>query len=343
MRLPKYLEPLADRKIWLCHPMIWNPEGHGGRGSYSKPPIDPIHGGFGNTSDPGTWSDFKTAASRIGKTTGVTYKGERQQIEVKGVGIAMQGLPDMVAFDADSVARRTEAGVDLTPEVKDIVVNILGSYAELSPSETGVRILCVGTWPDEVKKKIVIPGIDGRDGELQVFHKTGFVTLTFKMIFPVYFDGLERLEELRAKYWPKEEKKAESPPSVCLPSYDRHDRNDKQDVHERWLESIRGLSDDEILRRIYLSGMGEKVRRLYDGDTSGQAGNHSDADLALVSYLLGFTEDMNITWSLVRKSRLFRPDKGKSYWQHTFAKAKERFYPYTGYIFNFKGGAAPAE
>jgi AAA domain len=71
--------------------------------------------------------------------------------------------------------------------------------------------------------------------------------------------------------------------------------------------SVAKIPDDVLLSRIFAAENGEKVRALFEGDTSAYHGDHSAADLALCSHLAFWTQrDPERMDRLFRRSRLMR-------------------------------------
>ena len=93
MVLPKQLEPLRERRVWICYPMIWNATKHNGVGGYDKPPINPYTLRNGYTDRAESLATFDDAVAQIGKTAKVRVKGYDDIVEtpVVGVGIALGG------------------------------------------------------------------------------------------------------------------------------------------------------------------------------------------------------------------------------------------------------------
>ncbi|MBX3438247.1 MAG: AAA family ATPase [Planctomycetaceae bacterium] len=70
------------------------------------------------------------------------------------------------------------------------------------------------------------------------------------------------------------------------------------------------LTDDELEGRIRQGAYGEKFQRLFEGDTSAYAGNHSNADQALINKLTWVIgRDPDRVDELFRRSGLYREEK----------------------------------
>jgi hypothetical protein len=122
-------EALRRLRRWVCWSWVWKKD------KYDKPPLNPRTLRNARSNDPRTWGTFDEtlAAFRQGKCD--------------GIGIMLGDLGD----------GRTLAGVDLD-DVRDPgdgtlqpwaawTVTRLDTYAEVSPSGTGVKMLCWGKLP----------------------------------------------------------------------------------------------------------------------------------------------------------------------------------------------------
>ena len=95
-------------------------------GKATKPPLR-ASGGYASTTDPTSWSSFDEAlAAARDKQLGVGFVLDHGQDGI--AGIDLDGCRDPLT------------GV-ITPAATKII-HAIGSYAEVSPSGTGVKILC---------------------------------------------------------------------------------------------------------------------------------------------------------------------------------------------------------
>ena len=293
MQLPKQLEALRDRKIWLCYPLIWNEKKHSGVGGYDKPPINPYTLYNASSDDPRSLATYDEAAAQVGKTAHVRVKGVDGllDVEIAGVGIAFSGT-GVFGLDLDNVVDRGRRV--MTREAGEIMQK-LDSYTEVSPSGTGLHVIALGELPKDIKK-LAKPKKDifGTDkAEYQLFD-SGYMTVSGDVVGDYQVsERTEQVAEVYEKYFkevvPIEKPSTQRPAtasSVVSSGYS----------YERWLEEVKRLSDAEILERIFLSGgTGKLVEALYGGDTSAYGNDHSRADQALCTYLYGFTSDRGLT------------------------------------------------
>lgn len=325
MKLPKQLETLRERKIWLCYPMIWNESKHNGVGGYDKPPVNPYTLYNGSSDNPESLATYDEAVAQIGKTAHVNVKGYEGLLncEIVGVGIAFSGS-GIAGIDLDNVVDRERS--ELTPEAAEII-ELMNTYTEVSPSGTGLHILFFGTLPEKIKK-IAKPKKDifGTDkAEYQLFD-SGYMTISGLSLKPrrEIAERTDQVAELCKKHFqqdivapilrPSTEKPRVSPSVVSSSGY----------TYERWLDDVRRLSDAEILENIFKSGeTGRRVEALYRGDTSEYGNDHSRADQALCTFLYGFTDDRVTTERLFRTSGLYRASgKSRNYLDRTLNKAE---------------------
>ena len=322
MTLPKQLEALRDRKIWLCYPMIWNDAKHNGVGGYDKPPINAYTLKNGSSDNPEHLATYDEAVAQIGKTAYIHSKTYTGSTEVVGVGIALSGT-GVAGLDLDNVVDK-ERRV-MTREANEIM-KLLDSYTEISPSGDGLHIFILGELPPNVTK-IAKPKPDifkTNKAEYQLFD-SGYMTVSGDMVGEADIaERTEQLAEVYEKYF--EEVKPIEKLSTQRPSTSSSVVSSATGyTFERWLDEIRRLSDAEILERIFASGTtGQKVRALYDGDKSDYGNDHSRADQALVTYLYGFTDDRGLTERLFRTSSLYRASgKSRNYLERTLNKAEK--------------------
>lgn len=225
----------------------------------AKLPINARTGGAASSTDPTTWAPFGAAlwALRSGRYGGLSFA----LTEADGfVGIDLDRCYDpqtghMADWAADLVAA-------------------FGSYAELSPSHTGIHVICRGRKP----------GPQCRKGDLEVYSSARFLTVTGQRVNACGIaDGQAALDALWATTWPPE-------PAPVAP-----------------LPDPPVLADTAILRIATRARNGAKARALLGGDLSGYGGNASQADLALCSLLAFYTACPAQIDRLFRHSGLMRP------------------------------------
>lgn len=335
MNLPKELEPLRNRKIWLCYPLIWNDKKHNGVGGYDKPPINPYTLKNGSSDDPKSLATFDEAAAQIGKTAYIYSKNYTGSVEVAGVGIAFSGT-GIIGLDLDNAADRERR---IMTEEAGLIVTTLNAYTEFSPSGTGLHVIALGSLPDNMDNRVAQDKPDifkTKKGEYQLYD-SGYMTISGEVVRLL---TTSKLEDRTAEFAEVYEKYIRKVTPIQTLSTQRPavspvvSSSTGGFTYERWLEEVRRLSDAEILERIFASStVGLSVATLYNGDISAYGNDHSRADQALCTYLYGFTNDRAITERLFRSSALYRSTgKSRNYLERTLDKAQKNCRPLIGRI-----------
>lgn len=147
--IPPALQPLAKRKRW----MIWKWERVKGRDGKLKPTKPPYRADAPNchakSTDPSTWCDLATAMR--------VYVQE----QCDGVGVALMGSA-VGALDLDD-CRDKQTG-DLHPWALEKIKRS-GSYAEVTPSGEGARIIGLAKG-GKIHRKLNVPNANGASVEL---------------------------------------------------------------------------------------------------------------------------------------------------------------------------------
>lgn len=228
----------------------WRWESRGGK--WTKVPVNAASGARASSDDPSTWSPFEEAV------------GYAQRKLLPGVGFVFTGSP-FAGVDLDD-CRDSETG-HVEPWAREIVA-ALDSYAEVSPSGTGVKAFMRGTLPPGRRHK----------GRVEMYDSGRFFTVTGHRLPGAPAGLLERMEQLAALHrrvfgdaWVS----PEPGPAHARPTYAP--------------AAGTALEDAELVRRASSASNGEKFARLWAGDASGYAAGdndgHSEADLALCSLL----------------------------------------------------------
>jgi AAA domain len=120
------IEELKDHPRWVAWRYAWR-----GGPKFTKPPINAHTGHLASTSDPRTWATYEQA---------LACAIERG---LPGVGYVLgEGDGDLTGIDLDGCVDST-TGKIIDPEI-DAIVSFAGSYTEISPSGTGLRIFARG-------------------------------------------------------------------------------------------------------------------------------------------------------------------------------------------------------
>jgi hypothetical protein len=237
--------PAALRQLprWVVWRYTWNPDkkrkdGSGDKGDWDKPPSD-VRGGAASSTDSQTWATFGQALAAY--QTGAW----------DGIGFIPTPDDGLTVIDLDHC--RDPLTGTIEPWAAAIVAE-MGTYTEVSPSGTGLRLVARGRKPGRLAKKGLVEIYDGLTKE----GKPGgrYLTFTGHHLEGTPAEACERQEALAAVYG--RELKGEKPAG----------------------------DDDVLIDRIKAGGVGDKVQRLWKGDwkTDGYP-SQSEADLALCTHL----------------------------------------------------------
>ncbi|MCH7577961.1 MAG: AAA family ATPase [Chloroflexi bacterium] len=211
-----------------------------------------------STTDPATWETYEKALAASG--------------DWDGIGFVFTGDDPFAGVDLDH-CRNSETG-EIDPEVREIVGR-LDSYTEVTPSGTGLHVICRGALPPGGRKK----------GTLEVYDCARYFTVTGRHLEGTPTTIEERTEQLatvHARYFGKAEAKA--PKAKVAASL---------------------LHDAELLEKARAAKNGAKFTALMGGDTSGYD-SQSEADGALCSLLAFWSRDAIQIDRLFRQSGLYR-------------------------------------
>ena len=254
----------------------WLEEERGGK--ITKAPINAKSNGrltYAKSNDSRTWASHAEALAAC----------ERHP-ELAGVGFCFALDDGLTGIDLDHVID-PDTG-ELKPEAAEILERFQGTYIEVSPSGTGLRLFCYGK-----------PGRSGKN-----VGKSKWLE--------VYSHPSNRYLTVTGAHWPG------SATAVT-------EQQDALDwLHERFMTASTGqepvaskpgpaggaldLDDAALLNKARNAKNGGDFERLWDGDTSGHGGDDSAADLALCSLLAFWTgNDADRMDRLFRQSRLIRP------------------------------------
>lgn len=282
----------------------WRWERRGGK--WTKPPINPATGGYARNNDPATWGSFEGALKLM------------HERRLSGVGFMFHPEDGFAGVDLDSCRDPRSGRIKVRAQK---IIDRLGSYAEVSPSSTGVKVFLRGALP---------PG-RRREGNVEMYDRGRFFATTGHRLPEAPPNAQDRQEELIALH-----RRIFGEPTKTSGIEKSARRNPGRDVR-----------DGELLERATRAANGDKFARLWGGDTSeyGSDGNEgcSEADLALCSLLAFWAgPDAVRIDALFRKSGLMRTKwdeihyaDGRTYGQAAIEKALD------GKGEFWSGGSAP--
>lgn len=123
-----------------------------------------------DAQDPAVWTAFGTARDWAAKLAGFELAFTIRDRET-------HPDEDLLLVDYDTV-RNPETGT-VHPTVRDHLVQA-DSYADVSPSQTGIHILCRGALPEDIKSinDALPPAGDFPDADIEVYDSARFVAMT---------------------------------------------------------------------------------------------------------------------------------------------------------------------
>ena len=246
-------QDLRDRDHWIC----WRYEFKPDRGEWSKIPVDVATGGPASVTDPDTWSTFDAARA---------YH-DRDDRDTDGLGFVLTGGDTVLGIDLDD-CRDPETG-ELAGWASRVLASV-DSYAEASPSGTGVHVLAHANLPDGGNRA----DVDDAEGHLELYDDARYFTVTGQC-----------LEDAPGEVRPANDAVTEV--------HAEHVVDDSETDAGREPTATTGgsgadLDDDELLEKARNAENGDDFARLWSGDTSGYP-SHSEARQALANHLAFWT------------------------------------------------------
>lgn len=276
----------------LSHWVGWKYMQRPGEDHKRKVPINAMDGQPAKSNDPTTWCDFDTAC-----------RG-KERFGLDGIGFMFSG-DGIFGIDIDHCYDPETQELD--PAAAEIIETVQ-SYTELSPSGTGIHILCKGALPEGRKRR----------GAVEMYSTLRYFTVTgnqFGLEYP-FSDCTERVAVMHRKYLGEEENAAGAQKAALPMPTGRGTNAD--------------MSVDAILRRMFDSKHGQKLQDLYNGSWERYGigdGSQSSADQAFCNTLAFWCRcDTALMDAIFRRSRLYRQkwDKrrgAKTYGQITIDRA----------------------
>ncbi|MCI1982570.1 MAG: AAA family ATPase [Oscillospiraceae bacterium] len=231
-KVPAELKALPN---WVC----WKAEKAGDR--ITKRPYNANTGALACSNNPATWASLENAL--------------RASSHYSGIGFMFSKDTGLVGVDLDH-CRDKDSG-EITSSLAREMIRSFHSYTEVSPSGTGIHIICRGRLPG--------PGLH-RD-KVEMYDSGRYFTVTGNQYSP---DSLVDAQSAINQYYSKFTegcKKAAAAPQTSTGE---------------------GLQDEEVISRARKSRQAEAFERLWHGDIKGYP-SQSEADLALCNMLAFWT------------------------------------------------------
>lgn len=245
---------------------------------WTKVPYKPGHRRPIDFTDPANWSSFDAAVAAYSHDgagwAGIGFvQDERDGI----VGVDLDDVVSGGVIQAWSAAQRS-AGKKWSSTAVDpsAVIDQLGTYAELSPSGRGLHAFCFATKP----------GDSCRSGDFEMYSRKRWLSISGHRVSDQadLIDSQDAVDSLYQMFLGN---------AIALVSPCRR----RQGVRE----AIASLDDEVLIKRMFSSSCGQRITRLWRGDSSDFNGDRSAGDLALCSYLGWWTRK-----DQARMDRLFR-------------------------------------
>src|SRR6266571_847570 len=275
------LEELQAHPQWVC----WRKEHR--RGKPTKIPYNAATGQWAKSDAPATWATYAQAvqAQRAGSYDGIGYMFHR---DYTGVDL------DHCVHEDGSIDPWAQAYLDR-----------LKSYAEYSPSNTGIHILVRGTVPSGLRRRV--PGAPHPEAAIEMYCERRYFTVT-----GAHVEGTPTTIEACP---------------VLAPLYTQLSTPNKPQQRAAPSGDV-STSDEALLVKAMHAKNGAAFRALWQGNISSYV-SQSEAELALCNMLAFWTgNDAHRIDRLFRRSALYRRDKwdrparsGETYGQGTIARA----------------------
>lgn len=236
------------------------------KGRFTKRPYNPNTNEMAKSNDESTWVSFEDAAS--------------QSLNYDGIGFFFKA--PYVGIDLDKVGREIEEYLE-QPDTDNIIgefINVLETYAEISPSGTGIHLITKGELPPRGRRR----------GNVEIYDTGRFFTMTGKHIGGyngISEDEYGQLNFLHNKYIANHEKETKK------------------------INTSTGFGNDLSVEKIIDIAKKSKNRlrftTLYEGDWTQLYDSQSEADMALANDLAFWTaRDPQKMDDIFRKSNLYR-------------------------------------
>lgn len=241
---------------------------------WTKVPINPHTLQPAKSNDPATWGSYEQAA-----------RGQAVRA-ADGVGFVFVAEDGLVGIDLDDC--RDEQSGALTPEAEALVAR-LATYAEVSPTGTGIKLFALGALP---------PGTRNKGNGVELYAARRFFTVTGRLVGPYRTVEAVPPDVLAALTTPIELSLA--PRAQSKPGEGREDVRVEDSPHS--------LGPSHVLPPQVKRPAPGWLLRLWTGDWSGRYPSRSEADLALVGGLAKYCDhDPTILDLWFRASGLMRP------------------------------------
>jgi len=268
--------------------VYWQIERH--HGNPTKVPYDANTRERASTDNPKTWSTYDQAYRVLTRCKGID-----------GIGFVFSTNDPYIGVDWDDIRDPITGVIDEKILSEEIIP--LGSYAEVSPSGTGVHLIGKG----------MVPG-DRRKGKNREIYDTGrYFTITGMHIegTPLTIEKVSQ-DPLNLVY---DTMVGDHTPQKIVDRASLTGNNSFPEGRTTPLE----IGDEGIITLCLLAKNGVKFRELFEFGSS-RYGSHSEADLALCGILGFYTQDKAQMDRIFRQSSLYRPKWDEKHGTETYGE-----------------------
>jgi len=304
---------MKARDQWVNWRWTWRNATKKRAGKWDKPPIDARTGRPASSTDPETWSPFEVAYA--------AYLDPKNGYD--GVGYVFSGDEgDFVGTDLDKCRdpvtgelrpwseeqRACKHWQETAPEPNQII-ELLATYTEVSPSQTGVKLVVRGTIAKGMKH-----------GSVEIYRIGRYFTVTGHRLpdAPAQINECVALDEVFRQFDAlRKDVKPRRQGARLTGAVPPHSQT-----------KIDSATVDQVLAGCQNAANEAKFSRLFAGDIQGYP-SQSEAELALCGIVAFWSEgDARLIDQVYRQSKLFRPkwDEARgsqTYGQRTIAVALE--------------------
>ena len=261
---------LKNTKQWICH--------------LNKVPKSPLYNGNASPTDSSTWGTYGQAVKAC------------KEYNYSGIGFVFTAESDFCGIDIDHCI---DENGEINKNALDII-DTMDSYAEISPSGTGVHIIYKGKVHDDWKKKKT--NALGEGVHLEMYQKDRYFTVTENRFNTSDVNEREKYAELIYKAYMQA---AEKPKLT-------------EKAPEKSVKHLT-LTDRDIIDKAMNSSSGMKFSRLFNGDTSDYDNDDSRADMAFCSMLAFWCQkDIDMMDRIFRQSGLMRDKWDEKHGRDTY-------------------------
>jgi len=274
-------DTLRNRDNWVTWKYKYKPE----RDEYTKILLDVNTGGFGDSTDPDTWVSFEKA---------VEYHND-PATDTDGVGFVLSESDTVVGLDLDD-CRDPDSG-DLEPWARDVLEDV-PTYAEVSPSGTGLRLMGLGFVPSGGNRG----DIDDAAGHLEIYDSGRYLTLTGHHLE----DTPSTVEQVNSEVEAIHTQHIADPPETTADGGVDTDTGGSNPGGNT--SGSASLTDTDLIQKAKSAENGDRFTQLWNGRTAGYP-SHSEAQLAFANHLAYWTQrDERRMLKLFEKSDMCRGD-----------------------------------